>query len=219
MNEEEKQRFLSNPAAPGRKGRSFLEYRNEITRLVDLYQPDLKGVPSEYQRQLVDRFISGLEGADLQRKLRFYCRRDKLTLQHAYDYAVDYESTAVEEKVKEMAAVARFPQYNAVAPAEYPHMARPVATPGVLRPQSMDVFQKTMDPRVHSNALAIEQLKAGQAKLSDSLESHRKQTEEYRKEDRKFMEERFGTLESLLTASQAAATANPGPRPQYPWDC
>ena len=226
MNEEEKQRFLSNPAAPGRKGRSLLEYRNEITRLVDLYQPDLKGVPSEYQRQLVDRFISGLEGADMQRKLRFYCRRDKLTLQHAYDYAVDYESTAVEEEVKEMAAIARYPQYNAVTPTEYPHMARPVSTPGILRPTSMDVFQKTVDPRVHSNTLAIEQLRAGQAKFPDSLDSHRKQFEENRREDRKFMEEKFGTLEFLLTASQATTTTDSAPqlsaigpqatRPHYP---
>ena len=89
----------------------------------------------------------------------------------------------------------------------------------------MDIFQKTVDPRVHSNTLAIEQSKAGQAKLTDSLDSHRKQVEENRREDRRFMEEKFGTLEFLLT-SQATATAYPAPqlcangpqapRPQYP---
>ena len=80
----------------------------------------------------------------------------------------------------------------------------------------MEVFQKTVDPRVHSNTLAIEQLKAGQAKLTDSLELHKKQSEEHRREDRKFMEEKFETLEFLLTASQATATANPAPQPPAP---
>ena len=99
-----------------------------------------------------------------------------------------------------MAAAARFPQYNAVAPTEYPHMARPVATPGHLRPQSMDVFQKTVDPRVHTNTLAIEQLKAGQAKLNDGFELHKKYMDEQMRNNRKHIDDKYTHQPTVLTS-------------------
>ena len=105
VNEEEKQTFLNQIGEFKKGSLSYLEYRNELTRRVDLYQPELKNLVPEYQRQLVNRFIGGIEDTDLQRKLRFHCKRDRMTLDAAYEYAVDYESTEVEERAKEAAGL------------------------------------------------------------------------------------------------------------------
>ena len=100
INEEEKQGFLSDSAWLKRGTQSLMVYKNELISRVNLYQPELKRVPLEYQRQLVDRFISGLDDEQLRRKLRFHCRRERMTIEHAYEYAVDYESTEAEAKAK-----------------------------------------------------------------------------------------------------------------------
>ena len=143
-NEEEKQLFLSNPGAFRKGEKSFLEYRNELTRRIDLYQPELSRVQVEYQRQLVNRFIEGIEDVALQRKLRFHCRRN-MTLDAAYEYAVDYEATQVEEKVKEVAVAAS-------------------ATTGL----SSDVKVKSMRDE-------IEQLKVAFAQVADGLRNFKQE--------------------------------------------
>ena len=102
VNEEEKQSFLSNIAWFKRGNQSLMIYKNELISRLDLYQPDLRQVDIEYQRQLVDRFISGLDDDCLRRKLRFHCRRERMTINHAYEYAIDYESTEAESRVKEI---------------------------------------------------------------------------------------------------------------------
>ena len=60
-NEEEKQNFLAQPGGFKKGKLTMMEYKNELIRLVKLYQPDLKDVETEYQRQLVDRFIMGID--------------------------------------------------------------------------------------------------------------------------------------------------------------
>ena len=104
VNEEEKQGFLSDTAWFKRGTQSLIIYKNELISRVNLYQPELKRVPLEYQRQLVDRFISGLDEDRLRRKLRFHCRRNRMTIEHAYEYAVDYESAEAEAKARENVA-------------------------------------------------------------------------------------------------------------------
>ena len=106
VNEEEKQSFLANVGGFKKGSQSLMAYKNELSRLVNLYQPELHTVDTEYQRQLVERFIGGLEDTKLQKKLRFHCRRDKNRIEDAFEYAVDYEATEVEEKAKELASSA-----------------------------------------------------------------------------------------------------------------
>ena len=103
-NEEEKQLFLANPGGFKKGNMTFMEYKNELVRLVNLYQPKLQRVEDEYQRQLVTRFIEGIEDSTLQRKLRFHCKRLLQNIDAAYQYAVDYESCEAETKAQDLAA-------------------------------------------------------------------------------------------------------------------
>ena len=106
VNEEEKQLFLANPGGYKKGTQTLMEYKNELVRLVNLYQPELQGVDVEYQRSLVLRFIEGIEDMVLQKKLRFHCKR-RMNIETAYEFAVDYESTETEVKVREIAASSR----------------------------------------------------------------------------------------------------------------
>ena len=190
-NEEEKQLFLNNPGALKKGMKSFLEYKNELTRRVELYQPELSRVPVEFQRQLVNRFIEGIEDANLQRKLRFNCRRNN-TLDFAYEYAVDYEATQVEERVKEVGAVA--PRRSVVAAAAAPETGRP--TPVAPSPH-MQILERSHDPKVKANEIAIEQLRASNAQTNDSLSILKKEVND------KFSQwdGRFDRLEDLIVGS------------------
>ena len=105
-NEVEKQSFLVNVGGYKKGTKTMMEYKNELVRLVNLYQPDLKNVPVEYQRQLVNHFIEGIDDPTLQRKLRFHCRKNNTNISEAYDYAICYESTAAETKARDMAFMA-----------------------------------------------------------------------------------------------------------------
>ena len=122
-------------------------------------------VQSEYQLQSVERFICGLGDPELQRKLRFHCQRDKMTIDHAYQYAVDYESSKVTgegDLVAAAAACAHVSTLSSMAAAQYPSRIRP---PQQSHPRSdAACFIQTIAEvdQVERNAVAIEELKAGQ---------------------------------------------------------
>ena len=126
---------------------------------------------AEYQRQLVERFISGIEDAKLQKKLRRHCRRDKI--EAAFEFAVDYESTELEEKGKEIAAISKMKPLAAVA-----HQQLASATAEHGNPSSMRILERSVDPNIQANRLAIEQLKAGQAELNDRVDIMKKEMSE-----------------------------------------
>ena len=225
VNEEEKQKFLATPGGFKKGDQTLLVYKNELERRVDLYQPDLHTVPVEYQRQLVDRFIGGLEDAELQYKIRLECQREKMTITHAYNYAVDHESATVETKVKQLASAASASVLSASAPN--PVANKPVVAPNVLSAYSafpnanpasssqssssssapMRVLERSVDPKVKANEIAIESLKASVAEVKDSQEILRKE-----------MNERMDKLEFLMTATQTIRNQShtaPAPRPQF----
>ena len=193
MNEEEKQRFLANPGSFPKGSKTFLDYRNELVRLVGLYQPNLSQVPSEYQRQLVERFICGLNDPELQQKLRFHCRRDKMTIDHAYEYAVDYESSKVTGEVDLSKSLAACAHVSSMAASRYTSAIRPPRSKAVCGIQtSAEVDQ------VELNAVAIEELRAGQAELEESFMSFQQQVEEESQEFRSYVESKFDRLEALI---------------------
>ena len=226
INEEEKQSFLANVGGFKKGSQSLLAYKNELARRVNLYQPDLHRVADEYQRQLVDRFIGGLEDTELQKKLRFHCRRDKMDITEAFEYAVDYESTEVESKAKELASTARAPVLSAIGkPSVVPHNANFSTTPtvGTLASSSssapMRILERSVDPKIKANEIAIEQIKAAQAKTNDTMEIMRKEFDE----KISGIDSKMDKIEFLLTATQTiqhqGAPALPAPaaypRPSY----
>ena len=97
----EREVFLADVASFRRESKGLVEYKNELIRRIKLYQPDLAGVPTEFQRQAMARFIEGLDNADLKRKLRRHCKRDKLNIEEAFNYAVDSEASDIQTKIKE----------------------------------------------------------------------------------------------------------------------
>ena len=104
--ETEREMFLTDVASFKRGSKSLVEYKNELMRLMNTYQPDLRGVGKEYQRQLTTRFIEGLEDDSLKRKLRRHCKRDRMTLEEAYIFTVDYEASELQSSVREGVAAA-----------------------------------------------------------------------------------------------------------------
>ena len=203
-NEQEKQNFLAQPGGFKKGKQTMMEYKNELIRLINLYQAELAGVGTEYQRQLVDRFIMGIEDAELRRKLRFHCKRDRMNIDSAYEFAIDYESTEVEEKVKEVAAVAGS-HASLVAAA----VANPV-NPTTTTSTPMRILERSVDPKVKANELGIEQVKAAQAEAQDRVDIFKREV------DDKFsgLETRFDRLEMILGArQQQQPQLPPQPRP------
>ena len=218
MNEEEKQRFLANPGSFPKGSRTFLDYRNELVRLVGLYQPNLVQIPSEYQRQLVERFVCGLDDPELQRRLRFHCRRDKMNIDHAYEYAVDYESskdTAEGNSVAALATCARVSTHTSMAATKYPIAVQPPrqSHPGFEVACAIQTSAEV--DQVGRNAVAIEELKAGQMELEESFLSFQQQVEEESHEFRSYVESKFDRLEALIVKRHHQELDESGEFEQY----
>ena len=103
--ETEREKFLSGVSSFKRGNMSLLQYKNELMRLMTTYQPNLKQVPEEYDRQVVARFIEGLQGDELKRKLRRICKRDNCSLELAYNYVIDHEAAQIQSAIMEGEAV------------------------------------------------------------------------------------------------------------------
>ena len=113
----ERELFLADVAAFRRGQKGLVEYKNELLRRMKLYQPGLSDVPTEFQRQAVGRFIEGMDDAELKRKLRRHCKRLKLNIEEAFNFAVDYEASTLQTKIREgeasVAAPKSFASMNA----------------------------------------------------------------------------------------------------------
>ena len=102
----ERELFLADVGSSRRGEKGLLEYKNELLCKMKLYQPNLSTVPLEFQRQATSRFIEGLDDADLKRKLRRHCKREKLNIDEAFNYAVDSEASSIQTKIREGDAAA-----------------------------------------------------------------------------------------------------------------
>ena len=193
-NEEEKQIFLSNPESFKKGSQSMIAYRNELVRRVHLYQPELKRVDSEYQRQIVNRFISGIEDAKLQRKLRRHCKRDNLNIDEAFNFAVDYESSEFEEKGKEFAAVGDLNLSSSVA------TKLTTFASAATSHASLEVFPPIVDPAVEANRRDIEELQIGHAVRDEKISQLEND-----------LKSGFQRLESLILGAENNASISPPP--------
>ena len=179
----------------------MVAFKNELVRRVNLYQPELKTVDSEYQRQLVNRFICGIEDTKLQRKLRRHCKRDKLKIDEAFNFAVDYESTEYEEKGLEIAATEN---HNSES---YHFTKKPLAA--AASSASMEIFGPVLDPDIARNRQDIEELQVGHALLDTKISQLEND-----------MKAGFQHLEALIIAQteseNASASTPPSSSETYP---
>ena len=101
IDDAERETLLADVASFRRGNRSLLEYKTELTRLMDTHLPDLRAISSEYNRQIVFRFVEGLNDDDLKQELRRHCRRANNNIDAAYNYAVDWEATETTTRARE----------------------------------------------------------------------------------------------------------------------
>ena len=97
----DKEVFLAHPAAFQQKELPLLEYKNEMLRKMATYQPELDSSSLEFQRQATSRFIEGLADAKLKKKLRKYCKRDKMNVESAYHFTIDYKAADLQTQIRE----------------------------------------------------------------------------------------------------------------------
>ena len=76
-------------------------YLNELLRLMRAYLPGLIAVDEEFQRQMTARFIEGLDDEKLKRKLRLHCKRTSCNVGVAYQFVIDWEAAAVQNRIRD----------------------------------------------------------------------------------------------------------------------
>ena len=133
--ETEKETFLADVSSFKRGDKSLVQYKNDLMRLMATYLPELSRVPEEFQRQATTRFIEGLEDDELKKLLRRHCKRDRQTVEEAYLFTVDYESSDLQTRIREGEATAAFGKKTLGAMAG--------ATPTVMQrqgPRSLFLF-------------------------------------------------------------------------------
>ena len=116
--ETEKETFLADQASFRRGDKSLVQYKNELLRLMKVYLPNLQGVPEEFQRQATTRFIEGLDDDELKKLLRRHCKRERMTLEAAYLFTVDHESSELQTRIRDGDATAAFSKKTLGATAD-----------------------------------------------------------------------------------------------------
>ena len=101
IDDAERETFSADVASFRRGNRSLLKYKTELTRLMDTHLPNLRAISSEYNRQIVFRFVEGSDDDDLKQELRRHCRRANNNIDAAYNYRVDWEATETTTRARE----------------------------------------------------------------------------------------------------------------------
>ena len=114
----ERETFLADVASFKRGKRSLLEYKTELLRLMTTHSPDLVQVEGEFQRNCTSRFIEGLDNDSLKRKLRRHCKREKCTLEEAYNFVLDWETSDVQTRIREGEAAVLAPETKSLSVIE-----------------------------------------------------------------------------------------------------
>lgn len=178
--EAEKEMFLADAASFRRGSKSLVHYKNELQRLMNTYLPELSTVPAEFQRQACTRFIEGLEDGELKRLLRRHCRREKMTLEEAYLFTVDHESSEIQTRIREEKGAATFGRktLGAITDTAPRAVLRPSftgsstqvpgATNGAQQQLKEDVLGLTAKTKI--SEMKIQELSAKSAHTNDRLD-------------------------------------------------
>ena len=97
----ERELFVNDVTQFRRGEKTLIEYKNDLLKKMNTHFKPLKRVPSEFQRQATARFIEGLDDEKLKNKLRRHCKRERNTIEEAFQYAIDWESSQVMASVHE----------------------------------------------------------------------------------------------------------------------
>ena len=220
--ETERETFLADVASFKRGKRSLLEYRTELVRLMTTHLPNLRHVREEYQREITARFIEGLEDDTLKRKLRRHCKRDKNTLEEAYNFVLDYETADLQTRIREGETAVLGSEVKSLSVIETAKIASSssgssngaAATSGNAEMRRMQQTMENIVSKQKITDLQVQELNAKSAHTNDRIDCMAKEVTGM--SDR--FDSRFDKLEKLImgTASQNAVrqpNSYAGPRP------
>ena len=91
--------FVNDVASFKRGKKELIEYKNELLQRMDIHFKSLKRIPFEYQREATTRFIEGLNDEKLKNKLRRHCKRERNTVDEAFQYVIDWESWEAQARI------------------------------------------------------------------------------------------------------------------------
>ena len=204
--ETEKECFLNDIGYLQRGSKSLIEYKNEILRLMNAHLANLKAVPAEFERQATARFIEGLSEERLRRKLRHHCKRDKNTLNEAYQYVVDYEASNVQSRIREGETVAMVNNGMSALERTTPKILAPIANGAVAaaaaaaEPQ-LESNIRGLQSKQKINELTLQEIKAKTAYQADRVDTTVKEMEQMAARVAKLektVENGFARIERLL---------------------
>ena len=223
LDETERETFLSDMASFKRGTRSLIEYRNELGRLMQTHQPDLTSGTPEYNRQIVVRFIEGLDNiSETERKeLRRYCKREKANLDSACNWLIDLETSELQSRIRAGEPTRVEPRKK----GSFSLLTRPTAGPTIaVNTAAQDLTGESRQRREEIQELQskqkitemrVQELVAGQAFASDRMDSFSKEVVQ--------LTDKFTGLETSMNAGFSrveAMLANPStagaPASQYP---
>ena len=212
LDETERETFLSDMASFKRGTRSLIEYTNELKRLMQTHQSDLTSGTPEYNRQIVVRFIEGLDtiSETERRELRRYCKREKANLESASNWLIDLETTDVQSRIRagEPARVdpkkkGSFSLLSRPTPAPaFAVNSAAVDTSGESRQRREEIQELQSKQKI--TEMRVQELVAGQAYTNDRMDSFAKEVVQ--------MSDKFTGLETSMNAGFSrveAMLANP----------
>ena len=218
----ERELFLADIAAYRRGGKGLVEYKNELLRRMKLYQPGLSGVPAEFQRQATSRFIEGMEDAELKKELRRHCKRDKLNIDEAFNYAVDSEASELQTKIRDGDAAAFVPKSFASVNIQS-QGGKPVVMSreeGGMVGQIRGIHEeiKGLSAKHKISELQIQEISARNALTDDRITIVSKEVGQVAVNMAKLessLDHKLGKIESLILASHSANSGQSNPPAQY----
>ena len=219
----ERELFLADVASYRRGGKGLVEYKNELLRRMKLYQPGLSDVPAEFERQATSRFIEGMGDAELKKELRRHCKREKLTIDEAFKYAVDAEASELQTRIRDGEAAAFVPKSFASANIQ-DQGGKPAGVVSRREGGSSGQFQgiqeeiKGLSAKYKISEMHIQELCAKSALTDDRITVVSKEVGQVAVNMAKLessLDNKLGKIESLLQANQSQGQSYSAPPAQY----
>ena len=170
--ENEKLEFLSKTDSFKRAPDMTLrEYRDELQRRMNKYQPELRNIQAEFNRSAVQRFREGLRDMHLAAHIMMQCKGVRETLENALETAIAWETTMKHFVRKDQDTNER------VTPLMSTMLGIPTATmaslytPASIRtvPQQATTSLEDLKVKFKEQELNIAELKAAQALTNDRI--------------------------------------------------
>ena len=166
--------FLSNEGAWKRTpGMSLRDYRNGLVTRMDKYQPNLRQVNEEWERNAVRRFRIGLENPVLDAHILMQCTGPRHTLQDAFTIACNFENTihTISQSGNSKAAG---PSIATMLNIPQPTFMADPPQLGALGSQEKERFEKrfeTLEISSKKSEMDVKELQAGLSEVKETVKS------------------------------------------------